>query len=164
MTTNLLAERVEHLERQQRFWRLSFLCLAVLCLAAFAAHLNAAPDWIEARIVAAQQFDLIDAKSRVLGRMTRDIGDPNGGAGFFLLYPNEKPAVGMQLGSKIGPGVSLFNAEGRLRASVSFNDEGPAVELFDEANRPIIAMEIGKKGPRFKVFDKSLTRYVWTAP
>lgn len=164
MTTSPLAERVEHLERQLGFWRLSVLCLAVLCLAAFAARLNAAPDRIEARIIAAQQFDLIDANSHVLGRMTRDIGDPGGGAGFLLLYPNQKPAVGMLLSSGLGPRVSLFDADGRSRAAVSFSDLGPRIELFDEARRPIIAMEIGKKGPRFLVFDKALTRVVWAAP
>lgn len=164
MSTTSFEERVGKLERQLRFWRLLVICLAVACLAAFAARLNAAPSRLEARIIAAQQFDLIDANSRVLGRMTRDIEDPGGGAGFFLLYANQKPAVGMQVDGKNGPTVSLFNSDGHSRAMISFSNDGPAVELFDEANRPLIAMEIGQKGPRFKVFDKSLTRYVWTAP
>ena len=86
------------------------------------------------------------------------------GAGFLLLYPNQKPALGMQLDNKLGPAVTLFNSDGHETVSIRSDPNGPAINLADESHRPVIAMQILKNVPKFAVFDKSLTKYVWEAP
>jgi hypothetical protein len=165
MTTSPLVERVENLERQLRFLRLSLVFLAVLCVTVLATRLRATTDRIDARIVSAQQFDILNVEGKVVGRINNDPGDPTGfSGGLVLMYPNHKAALSLGTGGKYGPGVSLFDMDGRARAMMGFAPDGPAIDLFDEAHRPIISMEIRSKGPRFKVFDKSLKKYVWTAP
>jgi hypothetical protein len=160
-----LADRVERLERQLGFWRLSVVALTCLSLTVLAARLSAAPERFTARIVAAQQFDILNASGQVVGRMNQDPGDPTGVSGqMVFMYPNQKAAIHIGLVPKYGPSVSLLDTDGRIRANIIFGPDGPAVELDDDAHRPIIAMEVRTQGPRFKVFDKSLTKYVWVAP
>jgi hypothetical protein len=165
LTNISVTERVELLERQLRFWRVMVLLVAGSCFGVLAGRLSAAPERLTARIVSAQQFDVLNASGRVVVRMNQDPGDPTGVAGgMVFMYPNQKAAISIGLNEKYGPSVSLLDTDGRIRAHMVFASDGPAVELDDDAHRPIIAMEVRTQGPRFKVFDKSLTKYVWVAP
>jgi hypothetical protein len=165
METTALSERVERLERQIKFWKLSVFVLFVLSATALTTRLFATTDRMDARIVAAQEFQILNASGKVVGRMNEDPGNPTGfSGGLVFMYENQQPAISMGIETTYGPHINLHDTDGRTRASVSFGPDGPAVDLFDKAQRPLIAMEIRDKGPRFKVFDKSLTKYIWTAP
>jgi hypothetical protein len=124
-----IIERVERLERSLIFWRIGAVCLLLVCFGISAARLTAAPDELEARIITAQEFNLVD-HGRVLARLVGDPTNPNGGGGLVLMYPDQKPALGIQLDDKFGPAVALYDDDGsRGYISIRLDQYGPAIDL-----------------------------------
>jgi hypothetical protein len=86
MSTLLLAERLDRLERQVNFWRMLTPFFAALCLAALASGASAKTERIDATAMVAQEFDLVDSSGRVTARLAPDPED-RAKPGLVLKYP-----------------------------------------------------------------------------
>ena len=148
-----LAQRIDHLERAQRWWRTLGL-LALLALALFGllgATERKAPMVLEE--VQARAFVLVDPQGTVLARLAPlpqggpglgvfDQGrksrllltaEPDGSSGLRLFGRDGKGSIVLAVGANGAPSLRLLDQNWRVRASLAaWPDGSPYLELVDK--------------------------------
>ncbi len=159
MDNDLLSINLYALRRQLLLYRGLVIVLGLLFVGAVATRLGAAPTHIEATVVSAHEFNLVNATGRVTARLTSDPSNPDS-PNLVLKYPNDKPAILLGIDNKTGSSVSLLNSNGLPRAIMSEDANGPSLTLFDEADKIRIVLDAGRAGPQISIYDKNRKRTV----
>lgn len=80
-----------------------------------------------------------------------------------MKYPNDKPAVLIEVDNKTGSSISLLNSDGNPRAIMSEHANGPSFGLFDEDAKLRMLVHAENQAPEIIIFDKAKKK-VWVAP
>ncbi len=167
MDNDLLCFRLDKLERQVKFWCILAAVLAIMCATGIATHLEANPNWIkatrvDATAVVAKEFDLVNASGRVTARLAPNPDNPDFPT-FVLKYPNNKPAVFVEVDDKFGSSISVFSTNGQPRATIKQSADGPSLSLFDEDDKLRIAVVAKGQATQIAIYDKN-TKRIWVVP
>ncbi len=164
-----LWKRLEHLElrnqqlaRQARRFRQAMVAAVALVslLAVFGAAGNssnqrlgpsASFQVIEAKTVQAEQFLLRTTDGLVVGKL----GEFPGGPGLAIFDPQGKPRVGL-IATDDGPQVCLYGPQAMPRLTLSVNDHLAGLAISDRHGHQRTSLELSSQDePAFKIHDSS---------
>jgi len=106
----------------------------------------------------------VNATGRVTARLAPNPDNPDFPA-LVLKYPNDKPAVFLEVDDKSGSSISVFSSNVQPRATINESANGPALSLFDEDDKLRIAMvaRAQAQATQIAIYDKN-TKRIWVVP
>lgn len=134
----------------------------LLCAMAIVAQSPIRTDRIDAKLILAHEFDLVNPAGRITARL---VSDPKnqGSPDLVMLYPSGQPAILIGVDSETGSSISVLNAKGQPRASITEGLKGPYLALFDEDDKLRVAVDASNRSPTITIYDARLKKR-WTVP
>ena len=144
MNLQHLQERLYHLERRERRWRLGLAVSAFFaCLAAALGMMPGRPQVLEA-----ESLMLTDSAGRVRGLFTAGNDEPS------LVLTDSRGIKRLRFRIEDnGPTISLYDADQSLRLQMAGGGDAPEVTLFDPEGTPTVRLRGTHTEPQVVLFD-----------
>ncbi|MFO7945970.1 MAG: hypothetical protein R6V19_04065 [Armatimonadota bacterium] len=158
MGTKALAERVERLERQNRWLKIGAAVVAAIMVVAVLMGQTPEEKTIEADKIKVESLQIVDAEGKRRGTFTMMEGRP-----VLALYDRtEKPRIGMSIPQGEGPEFILFDINGRARTKIHLLGDEPRLTLCDGNEQPRAMLHLFG-GPTLTLYSTTGSR-IWQAP